>query len=261
MKKLIRWIEKLYKTLGSARKYPNCEFFGAPLGLTRLKPERFKASIKGFYSQAGQDEFVYSRLFHVINNPNFTTTFLDVGCNHPKKFSNSYFFDKNLGFKVYAIDAIDSLSELWKRERPRAQFITTAVGSSVGTVRFRMIEGEAGSLFSSIDRTGRTQSEMGDSTVIDVRVDTLGNILKSLQLEDVGILSLDVEGGELAALKGVDWSTQRIRIIMIENTDEKGLGDDVLRTFLVEKGYVYIARFWNLDDIFIERKLLSVEPC
>ena len=52
---------------------------------------------------------------------------------------------------------------------------------------------------------------------IPIKVRTLTEILTECGIESVDILSIDVEGGEIGVLKGLDWERWRPKVIQIEN--------------------------------------------
>ena len=62
---------------------------------------------------------------------------------------------------------------------------------------------------------------------------------------------MDIEGYEIPALYGLDFGKTQIGALIIENNGNAGIGSDKLRSLLLSHGYVYWARIWNLDDIFV----------
>ena len=64
-------------------------------------------------------------------------------------------------------------------------------------------------------------------------------------------MSLDIEGAELDALKGVDFNKYRFGAMAIEHNDEEPKRTDVLR-FLESKGYRRVHTY-EQDDFFAPR--------
>ena len=54
-------------------------------------------------------------------------------------------------------------------------------------------------------------------TQIPIKVRTLTEILTESGIEKVDILTIDVEGGEIGVLKGLDWERWRPKVVQIEN--------------------------------------------
>lgn len=86
--------------------------------------------------------------------------------------------------------------------------------------------------------------------VIEVPVATLDVILtRNGAPKIIDFLSLDVEGGELEVLKGVDFSRTTIRWILVESR-----GIRAIREFLEPLGYVFEGRIGIHDYLFRSEK-------
>jgi FkbM family methyltransferase len=67
-------------------------------------------------------------------------------------------------------------------------------------------------------------------------VTTLRNVLQNEKIKHINFLSIDVEGGELEVLNGVDWDETRIDLILIESpSTSKAI------SFLKSKGFDHIV--------------------
>jgi hypothetical protein len=97
----------------------------------------FLGKSKGFYSQIGQDEWVAEQCEFKNNG-----YFLDIGSAHPTDINNSYYVEKELGWKGVAIDlgvshpafhSADEIGsneqyiELWKKERSSPLYVADAL--------------------------------------------------------------------------------------------------------------------------------------
>lgn len=118
--KFINWLMRQIDFLKFRVKYPKVSI---------IKPK----SIGTYYSQEGQDLYLSSLLFDDLES-DAGKYIVDIGCNHPERFSNSYFFEKFFNFRTIAIDPIEEYSNLWTALRPDAIFIATALGKTSGTV-------------------------------------------------------------------------------------------------------------------------------
>ncbi len=86
-----------------------------------------------YYSQDSQDLYASAILFPYLKD--FSDGYIiDIGCNHPEKFSNSYFLEKFFKCKTIAIDPIEEYREHWRKLRPNSTFIAAALGKSIGKV-------------------------------------------------------------------------------------------------------------------------------
>lgn len=240
-------------------RYPTVKIVGGPKFL-RLLYSRQIESPPGFYSQAGQDSFVCANFFASITLDCFPKLFLDIGCNRPLMHSNSYFFEKYLGFRVLAIDALDAHQNEWSRLRPDSEFICAAVGERAGMIDFEVSEGEDNSadMFSSVAGASQKFQHLArKKTKVELR--TIDSILSERQIDQVGIISIDIEGYELNALRGIDFSKTKVMVFIVENNSSGIMGSNSIRELLSTQGYVFYARTWCMDDIFVHPSMLNKE--
>jgi FkbM family methyltransferase len=249
--KLIRRILTFLRLVSFLVRYPSTKVVGGPAFLSVLG-RRWESMPSGLYSQSGQDAFVLSKFFSRIMRPGFPAVFLDVGCNHPVKHSNSMFFETHMGFRVIAVDALPTHRQSWAELRPRAEFILTAVGEREGTLDFEEIvaDGSQDDMFSSIRGASR-KAPRANRQVRAVSVEPLTKLLLERGIDDVGIMSLDIEGYEMQALLGLDLTRVKVDILLIENNSDNVLGDDRIRSRMIACGYGFFARIWGMDDVFV----------
>lgn len=238
-------------------KYPDIIYFGAP-PVVRYFGISSRTLRKGFYSQLGQDELVFTEFFRGLNSGIFPKLFVDIGCNHPILHNNSYFFETNQGYKVLAVDALTEVQECWRSQRPSADFVECAVGANDGKLSFDVVGGgNVESMFSSI--SGSSQKGARHTvTTRTVKVRRIAEILEERGIKRAGILSMDIEGYELPALQGINFNQFMSYVFIIENNSYQGLGCNQIRDLMISNGYIYYARIWNLDDIFIHPELLTL---
>ena len=248
----------LFQFLKFARRYPDVLIVGAPK-IVRLLHANCRERSSTFYSQAGQDVFIASAFFARITSPNFPKTCLDIGANHPVTFNNSYFFERFLGFKTFAVDAIAKHNESWRVIRPNATFQNVAVDSRDGAdVSFEIFDGAGNEdMYSAVVGSSTKTIAGAAAQTVSVKTRTLSSLLAQWGVEEVGILSIDVEGFEFAALQGLDFTKTSVGILVVENNTVGVLGDENIRDYLARLEYVFYARFWGLDDVFAHRSLLA----
>jgi FkbM family methyltransferase len=209
-----------------------------------------------FYSQDGQDMYLASLLFNLINSNNDCLV-VDVGCNHPIHFSNSLFFEKFFKCQVLAIDPLEEFGEIWKKERPNSTFISTAVGSTIGSITLQVpLDTGFSNMFSSVKGgVSKTPNCVVRERV--VQCTTLANIFRDHNVKEVLMMSIDIEGFELDALRGIDFNSVTIKCICLENNSLSWYGSNEIRKFLTSKNFIFIARIGYLDDVFIHQTLVN----
>jgi hypothetical protein len=69
-----------------------------------------------FYSQAGQDNFVFVMLYDLLKK-NDAGTYLEIGAGYPIENNNTYYFEKNYDWRGVSIDIINNLIPLWNNRK------------------------------------------------------------------------------------------------------------------------------------------------
>jgi FkbM family methyltransferase len=186
-----------------------------------------------FYSQYGED-FILNELFQGKKRG----FFVEVGCIDGKRFSNSLAFEE-IGWRGICVEAHADYFGLLKKNRPRSVIVHCAVGSeNCSEVPF--YANARGSL-STLDRSKEKEyrERFGNFftgfELQKVPQKTIGTILASYQINKIDFLSIDVEGTELDAVRGIDFSKCQPKVLVIE-ADEREKEEEIDRIVL-KKGY------------------------
>tara|TARA_B100000780_G_scaffold102895_1_gene71997 strand:+ start:58 stop:834 length:777 start_codon:yes stop_codon:yes gene_type:complete len=211
-------------------------------GVKYLEP---KTKLEGNYkSQYGQDWYLEKLGF--LSKKNF---FVEVGCNHPKINSNSYFLEHVYNYSGISIDAINYKKE-FHAFRPKTTFIQSLIDSKETTKIFNLVRNEDGweNQVSSIHKETLTMGKGFTADTIEMKTSTLQNLLPNNCIID--ILMIDVEGHEIEVLDSLNWGLNSPRVILIENNGEF-YNRSILENFINNKGYKLYARIGTSDDIYV----------
>lgn len=256
---MLQRIKKLFQLLALKTRYPNVVYFGAP-SFMQLLGFACRPLPQGHFSQHGQDALVQREFLRGNNEQTFPKIFIDIGCNDPVVHSNSYFFEREQGYRTVAIDALAEIGEMWREARPNADFIECAVGAENGELNFDVVQGDdTASMFSSVSGASEKKGKV-TSVTRTVKVRRVADMLAERGVTRAAIVSMDIEGYELNALKGIDFGRFAAGVFLIENNGQAGLGNNELRDLMIFNGYRYHARIWNLDDVFVHADIVLGRP-
>lgn len=201
-----------------------------------------------FYSQYQQDKYVYEHFFKDKKEG----VFVDVGAHDGIKLSNTFFFEKTLGWSGVCIEPIPEVYNQLKENR-NCLCINGCIFRDNEEVLFLRISGWAEMLSGILENYDpkhikRIQNEVhqngGSLEVIKVRSYDLTRLLLENHIEHVDYLSIDTEGGELDILRSIDFSRIDIDVIEVENNYH-----GPFQAFLEPLGYQKICHL-GPDEIY-----------
>jgi FkbM family methyltransferase len=208
-----------------------------------------------YYGQYKQDKYLNENIFKGKDS----LYFLDIGSDDGVSLSNTYFFEKELGWKGLLFEPnIDMFTECNKIRVN--QVLNIALSNKIGTAKFQKNTGYTRTLsglietydekYSSPDgRIQREQREYGGSfEVVDVPTTTLNEIFKQFGIKEVDYCSLDTEGSEMMILEGLDFDLNLIKVFTIENN----FNEKAPRQFMESKGYRLVKQI-EIDDVWVKR--------
>lgn len=178
------------------------------------------------FSQFGQDAYMYINHFNRLNRRG---VYLDVASNHPIRLSNSYFYDRCLGWKGICVEGNPMYYEATFRERS-CQLVPTCAGKTDGQEVEFALRGELGGVMGDSYKFGGNSSSR---TLMKERCVSVQTLLNRNAIRRVDFLSLDVEGHEYEVLQGIDWNSVQIDVISVEVTKSF----DEVKSFLERVGY------------------------
>jgi len=181
------------------------------------------------FSEWHQDWVVHSLFGRKSRGPGFI--YLDLATNDPVRFSNTYFADSCLDWSGICIEANPNYYSAIDKWRS-CKVVKTCVTERVMNITFAK-EGTTGHI-----------GQAGSVDSVSLECTTLRHVLTDHGINHVHYMSLDIEGAELAALKGVDWAHTTFDVITVENAGAE------LRQFLLNQGMEPVLCV-SLDTLFI----------
>lgn len=204
------------------------------------------------YAQGGEDILVpYLARYHFgLTGPG---KFVDVGCNAPIRYSNTFDLYLN-GWTGLNIDANDQLVGECRRVRKVDTCIYAAVSDNERNVIFHRAKEDK---VSTIDEEKLVEwkkyFEFSPEDQVVLKTTTLTSILDNHwpSGDAIDLLSIDVEGHDFQVLKSLDLSKYRPRIIVVEMHDFSDIDASPIYQYLTESGYL-LKYFAVLNGYFID---------
>jgi FkbM family methyltransferase len=238
----------------------------ASMNLKRILYRKFfKAITNGstphprYYSQHCQDRFIDNFLLHGKRNG----VFVDIGAYDGVLLSNTYYFEKELGWNGICVEPNPVVYESLIQNRDCVS-LNCGVAGEEGVLDFLKLPADLdlGSGFiqyfddSSLFKDKKFINEIGarGGEIIKITSRDFNDLLRSHQITRIDYLSIDTEGADFQVLSSVDFDAFDIRVISIENTC---FGDRII-SFLSKRGYELKAILGN-DEIYMKRNMLP-EP-
>lgn len=207
----------------------------------------FSSFIKWHYSQFGED-IVLKELLKKEKIKGYQGFFVDVGCYHPKKLSNTYMLYK-AGWRGINIDMEADKISLFNMARPRDWNVLSPVSDKREKVKvYRFGKFGVGSTIDH-DFAMETGAAIYDTT--ELVSQTLDEVIDGSPYSgrQIDVLSIDVEGMDYKVLCSLNLERYRPKIIIIEShhrSIEEILNTEIYRLL---KNHGYALRSWTFYSL------------
>lgn len=198
-----------------------------------------------YYSQFGEDTILRELLGKKRGG-----FYVDVGCYHPKKFSNTYMLHKQ-GWSGVNIDMEEEKIALFRLARPNDFNKVAAVSDVRQQVTVR--RDRRHSLGSTIV-PGLLAKEDPSLETLNVETRTLDEILGQSPWSghEIDVISIDCEGHDFQVLKSLSLDTYQPKVVIVEShsRDIEAIIAGPMYQYLVDRNYT--LRSWmHLSLVFV----------
>jgi FkbM family methyltransferase len=199
---------------------------------------RLKAAYGPSHYSENREEWAIRDFFKDRRNG----VFVDVGANHYRDRSNTFFLEERLGWSGIAIDPQRSFEADYQKYRPRTRFFPLFV-SDVSNETAKLYVADRNRLTASSDRD-YTQGFGESVQTVAVPTITLTDLLTQLRITHIDLLSVDVELSEPQLLAGFDIERFRPTLVCIEAVPD--VRQRILNYF-AKHGYVTVGAYLRVD--------------
>lgn len=207
--------------------------------------------IKKSYSQDSEDLFLIEYFKNTEKG-----FYLDLGCHHPKRFSNTYLLYKK-GWNGINVDANHLTILLFNLFRKRDKNIRALINTkSIPVFYYKFNDSAINGILST--RNVQRLLDIGYKLERRVKMNSISinEFIEKYELvnKKINFLKIDLEGIDFDIIKLLDFTILDIQVIMIEKKQSK-LKEDELKLYLKNKHYKFIFEsnrnliFSSLDKI------------
>ena len=209
-----------------------------------------------FHGEVLENEHVDSILRSYFPDYSYKGVFLDVGAFEPIRISNSYHFEKN-NWDVYCFEANTNGIPLLQKHRKNV-FNYAIYDKDENNIEFNIVESNGWTAgFSAIELSDQISNifkcDNKVVTKINVNQRTLNTILETelKHIKNIDILKIDIEGGELKCLQGINLNKYKPKLILLENITN----DKKIENYLNINGYI-LDRNISYNQFYINNSIL-----
>lgn len=206
-----------------------------------------------FHSQVGQDRFVFERYF-ADRRPG---RFLDIGAYDGAEYSNTLFFEEELGWQGICIEPLPDVFARLKVNR-KSICLNCCIADYDGEGEFLDVAGAGDArMFSGLidaydprhmARIGMF-SQGGRNLQLPVR--RLSPILDEYGFSEIDYCSIDTEGSEFPILQTIDFRRYRFSVMSIENN----YADARIPALMTANGFDRVHVFHGYDELYVNLSL------
>jgi FkbM family methyltransferase len=197
------------------------------------------------YAQEGEDA-VLMRIFGKQRRG----FYVDIGCHHPHRFSNTYAFYRR-GWRGICVDPLPGVARRFRFWRPRDIALELGISETPDTLTYHLFNEPAINTFSAElaqERDGINRWRIVDRRQIPTL--PLATVIERHlpgDVQRIDLLSVDVEGLDLQVLRSNDWQRYRPRVVVAEclKTDVADWPSDPVVSLMRSQAYRPVAKTVN----------------
>jgi FkbM family methyltransferase len=183
-----------------------------------------------YYSQQDEDRILSEKFLNYKNG-----FFIELGAMNGLTFSNTLFFERELGWTGVLIEPTHQFNDLIIN-RPNCHNFNYAISEIDGDVEF-LGDYALGGVLSTMHDDHKFGWGLDKEKSYVVKSKPIYDVIKNIEISKVDFFSIDVEGGEYEVLKTFNWEIP-VYVILIEMSHDKER-NELCREFMTSKGFEF----------------------
>lgn len=214
----------------SAPRYPRNPWIDAEGQRHGIPPAPIETGLQPMFAQCSEDFLLESLLradFRQLGRPMSSISYLDIGANHPVQTSNTYLFYAKYGCSGILVEPNAALIPALQKVRGRDRIINMAVAPR-GTTSLLLNIAQNHELSSvSLEHIRHFGALGAVERTVEVPAISMDELLVRAVGQPPDILSIDIEGLDLAVLTDASMDGNPPRYVVIEHDKDVIAGNDL----------------------------------
>ena len=202
------------------------------------------------YSQLGQSTYM-NTLFNSKRNG----FFIESGAHDGESLSNSLYFEKKFNWTGLLIEPLPNSFKILSTKNRNAYTLNACIAKKKPFVaKFRIVNVFSGRQDQmNPDQVNYINNNVDKNTVTEyIPCFSLNTILHAINVKNVDMFSLDIEGGEWDIVESIDYSKYNINLFCIEWNHLKEKKHKI-HDHLLKNGYKFVSE--NVYDYFYHKSI------
>ena len=206
--------------------------------MINLKKIYYEKYTKKSYSISNVD-LILERIFSKIKKG----IYVDIGCNHPIKYNNTYLLNKK-GWVGINIDLDEESIKEFKKFRPNDDNICAVISSKSGENKEIYLY-HSRSAINTISKSLVDKRKMKPKRIVKKKTKSLNNIIENSKFKNnrINLISIDVENYEYEVLKNFNFKKYRPDVVVAEIHD---INQKKLEIYTQSLGYIMKSKLYKL---------------
>lgn len=190
--------------------------------------------VRKSWSQQLEDVYIFNQLQIPFDTSIKDYWLVEVGALDGITYSNTLMFENEFGLRCLLIEPDPISFRKLEKNRTKSVCVECAITTTSGEELFLGGGNAVGGIKNTISESHNDRFKELLTNQFKVKTNPLSKITKELGIQNIYLLSIDCEGGDLEVIKSIDFDSVDIEIIIIET----GENEESISQILISKGFI-----------------------